>query len=150
MDTRAIGYLVGMFACFPILLVLIIGSIYYWIKGRSIPFRQAVLNWRVILLSAILFLMSLASRVGSYVQQESSHVYPEREVKGFTTSCVESAGSGPGSAIAERVCSCAIIDIQKAYTYGEFKNLVTEMGKSNVVPSDLKAIMTSCAKKQSQ
>ena len=146
MSAYQLGSLVGTLASFFIFL-FIIGGINYLIKGRSIPFRQAVFNRWVIVLSVILFLASLASRIGSIVQQDTSHVYPESEVRDFTTSCVASAGSGLGSALAERACTCAITDIQKAYTYGEFKSLVVEMEKSKIIPADLKDIMTSCAKK---
>jgi hypothetical protein len=147
MTAYQIGYLLGTLVV-PFLSILIIGTIYYWIKKRSIPFRQAILNRWVITSSLILFLLGLVGRTSSYLQQESSHVYPEKEVSGFIAGCVDSAKAKLDSKVAEGICSCTISEIQKAYTYGEFKKLSLEMQKSKVIPSGFRDVLTSCTQKR--
>ena len=153
MTSYQLGYLVGRTLGSLFLFMLIIGGIYYSLKRHSIPFRQAVLRWWVITaslgLSVIVLLISLLSSAGAALQQESSHVYPEDAVSGFTESCVGSSKARLGSATAEHVCSCAITEIQKAYTYGEFRKLSADLQKSGVLPSGLSDIFVRCAQKQS-
>jgi hypothetical protein len=153
MTPYQLGYLVGRTLGSLFLFMLIIGGIYYSLKRHSIPFRQAVLRWWVITaslgLSVIVLLISLLSSVGTSLQQESSHVYPEDAVSGFTESCIDSSKARLGSATAEHLCSCAITEIQKAYTYGEFKKLSADLQKSNVLPAGLSDIFVRCAQKQS-
>ncbi|WP_103670138.1 hypothetical protein [Pseudanabaena sp. BC1403] len=148
MTAYQIGYLVGTLIT-PLILMLIIGTIYYLIKGRVIPYRKAIFSRWVIISSLILFLLSFAGRLSSNLKQESSHVYPEREVKEFTEGCISSAKAKIDIKIAENICSCAIIEIQKNYTYGEFTKMSTEMQKSKSVSDRLKNIVTSCTQKHS-
>jgi hypothetical protein len=143
-----IGYLIGILAAL-FLYMLIIGTIYYWIKKRRITFRQAVLNRWVITLSLVLCLLGLIGRTSSHLKKESSHVYPEREVREFTAGCADSAKVKLDSKVAEKICACSISEIQKTYTYGDFKKLGTEMQKSKTMPSGFRDILTSCSQRQS-
>jgi hypothetical protein len=148
MTAEQIGYLIGILIS-PLLYMLIIGTIYYLIKQRRIPFRQAVLNRWVIASSLILFLLGLIGRSTSNLQQESSHIYPDSSVKAFTESCVDSAKAKLTITVAEKVCSCSIVEIQKVYTYGEFKKVDEDIRKNNTaLPSDVTKILFSCAQKQ--
>jgi hypothetical protein len=146
MTAYQIGYLFGTLVI-PLLYMLVIGTIYYWIKRRSITFRQAILNRWIIASSVILFLLGLFGRTHSYLQQESSYVYPEREVSSFTTSCVDSAKAKTDIQVAQKICLCTISEIQKAYTYGEFKKLGSEAQKNKTIPSGFRDILTSCAQR---
>lgn len=148
MTAYQIGYLVGNLLT-PLILMLIIGTIYYFIKGRSIPYSKAVFSRWVIISSLILFLLSFAGRLSSNLKQDASHVYPEREVKQFTEGCISTAKAKIDLKVAENLCSCSITEIQKAYTYGEFTKISTEMQKSKSVPDGFKSIITSCTQKQS-
>jgi hypothetical protein len=102
MNAYQIGYLFGTLAT-PFLYMLIIGTIYYLIKKRRIPFRQAVINRWVIIASLVLFFLGLLSRTGLNLKQESSHVYSERVVTEFTAGCVETAKERVDSKIAEQM-----------------------------------------------
>ncbi|ELS32134.1 MULTISPECIES: hypothetical protein [Pseudanabaena] len=146
MTPYQIGYLVGTLVT-PLILMLVIGTIYYWIKGGRIPYRQAILSRWVIVASLILFLLGLFGRASSYLQQESSHVYPERDIKAFTEGCVGSAKKKLDIKAAESFCTCSITEIQKAYTYGEFRKFDAEMNQQKSMPSGIKNIVTSCAQK---
>ncbi|MDX2213081.1 MAG: hypothetical protein SFY66_07305 [Oculatellaceae cyanobacterium bins.114] len=148
MTAYQIGYITGKLLA-PVLYMLIIGTIYYFIKGRRIPFRQAVLNKWVIAASLVLFLLGLVGS-GLNTQQDASHVYPEQEIKGFMSGCVDSAKTSTDVAVADKLCSCAIAQIQQTYTYGEFKALANEMQKSGVLPTGLSDIMLSCARQHAQ
>ena len=142
-----IGYLLGTLLT-PILFMLLIGTIYFFIKKGAVSFRQAVLNRWVITASIVLFVLGLVGRTHSNLQQDASHVYPDREVKGFTEGCVEKAKARLDSAVAEKICSCAIADIQKTYTYGEFKKIGTELEATKNLPAGVQNILASCAKKE--
>ncbi|NMF58571.1 hypothetical protein [Pseudanabaena yagii] len=147
MTPYKIGYLVGTLIS-PLLLMLIIGTIYYFIKGRSIPYWKAVFSRWVIISSLILALISFVGRFSSDMQQDASHVYPERDVKAFTEGCLSGAkGKKVDIKVAEKLCSCSITEIQKAYTYGEFKKIDLEMQNSKSIPSGFRNIVTSCAQK---
>jgi hypothetical protein len=153
MTSYQLGALVGRTLGSFFFFILIIGGIYYSLKRHSIPFRQAILRWWVITVSlgfsVIVLLISLLSSIGTSLQQESSQVYPVDAVSGFTESCIDSSKARLGSATAEHVCSCAITEIQKAYTYGEFRKLSADLQKSSVIPSGLSDIFVRCAQKQS-
>lgn len=149
MGSYQIGRILGTLLS-PFLMMLIIGTIYYFIKGRRIPFRQAVFNRWVVVVSVIWVLISLFGRSFSATEQDASHVYPQSDVRSFTTSCVDSAKERVASAVAERVCACTITEIQKAYTYGEFKKFGIEMMKNNTIPEDWKEILVSCSRPTSQ
>jgi hypothetical protein len=149
MTADQLGYLFGYFLS-PLLYMLIIGTIYYWSQRGSITFRQAILNRRVITLSLILFLLGLYGRTSTYLQQESSHVYPEEAVRKFTTACVDTAKAKLDIKVAEKYCSCTISEIQKSYTYGEFKKLGSEMEKNKTVPSGVRDVLNSCVQRLSQ
>jgi hypothetical protein len=71
-------------------------------------------------LSVIVLLISLLISAGTALQQDASHVSPQDAVSGFTQSCIDSSKARLGSATAEHVCSCAITEIQKAYTLKGF------------------------------
>jgi len=142
-----IGYLVGTLIS-PLVLMLIIGTIYYFIKGRSIPYWKAVFSRWVIISSLILVLLSFVGRVSSDLQQEASHVYPAKDVQAFTEGCLSGAkGKKVDIKFAEKLCSCSITEIQKAYTYGEFKKIDLEMQNSKSIPPKFKDIVTACAQK---
>jgi len=146
MTAYQIGYLVGTLIS-PLFLLLIVGTIYYFIKGRRIPYRKAIFNRWIIVSSLALFLVSIVGRASLYLQQESSHVYPERDVKAFTQGFVSSAKTKIDIKIAENLCSCSIVEIQKAYTYGEFKKIDIEIEKNKSIPSGFRNIITTCALK---
>ncbi len=146
MTTYQIGYLIGTLIS-PLFLILIVGTIYYFIKGRSIPYRKAIFNRSIIVSSLALFLVSIVGRASLYLQQESSHVYPEKDINAFTQGCVSSAKAKIDIKIAKNLCSCSIIEIQKAYTYGEFKKFDIELEKSKSIPSGFRDIVTACALK---
>jgi hypothetical protein len=148
MTPYQIGYLVGTLIT-PLILILVIGTIYYIIKGGSIPYRKAIFSRWVIVSGLVLFLLGFAGRTSSYLQQEASHVYPERDVKAFTEGCVSTAKAKVDIKLAENLCSCAITEIQKSYTYGEFRKIDLEMERTKTIPSGFKNIVTSCAQKQS-
>ena len=149
MTAYQIGYLCGILIT-PFVYILVIGTIYYLIKKRRIPFRQAVFNRPVIASSLILFLVSLGSSANSSLQQESSHVYPDIAVKSFTANCVDSAKAKINSVVAEKICSCSIRELEKVYTYSEFKQLDAKIQKGAVsTPSKFVEIITACAQKQS-
>lgn len=142
-----IGQLVGILIT-PFVLMVIIGTIYYFIKGRKIAYSKAIFSQWVIVSSLILFLLSFVGRVSSDLQQESSHVYPEKDVKAFTEGCLSGAkGKKVDIKVAEKLCSCSIAEIQKAYTYGEFKKIDIEMQNSKSIPSGFRNIVTACAQK---
>jgi hypothetical protein len=149
MTSYQLGALIGRTLVSFFFFMLIIGGIFYSLKRHSIPFRQAILRWWVITvslgLSVIVLLISLLSSAGTALQQDASHVYPVDAVSGFTESCIDSSKAGLGSARAERVCTCAITEIQKAYTYGEFRKLSADLQKSNVLPAGLSEIFVRCA-----
>lgn len=137
------GTLMGVF-----FYMLIIGSIYYWLQGRRVPFRQAILNRWNMAVSVILFLLVLVSRGASYVHEESSHVYPEPEVSSFITSCSQSAKAIRDETVIRATCVCTINEIQKRYTYGEFKQLAVAMTEDPVLPTNLSDILVACIQKQ--
>jgi hypothetical protein len=151
MTPYQLGFLVGRTLVAFIFFMLIIGGSYYLLKRHSLPFRQAVLRWWVITLSlcfsGIVLLITLLSFIGTSAQQESSHVYPADAVSGFTEACVDTSKAGLGSAAAERLCTCAITELQKAYTYGEFKKLSADLQKTAVPSTGLSDIFNRCARK---
>lgn len=148
MTPYQVGFLAGRTLAAFFLFMLIIGGGYYLLKRQRLSFRQAVLRWWVIALSlgfsGIILLISLLSLVGTSLQQEFSHVYPSEAVAGFTEACVDSSKAGLGSAKAERVCTCAITEIQKAYTYGEFKKLSADLQKAGASSNALSDIFERC------
>jgi hypothetical protein len=144
-----VGRLLGSFVIFPLILLLLIGTIYYFIKQRRISFSKAIFNPIVIGATVLLSLASLVGNVNSSSQQDASHSYPERDVSEFTEGCVESASERLGSEMAQKICSCAISEIQKNYTYGEFKKLGQEMQQTKAAPTKFEAAFSSCAQKQS-
>jgi hypothetical protein len=85
-------------------------------------------------------------RASSNWQQDTSHVYPSADVKGFTSGCVESAKAKIAAATAEKICSCTIAEIQKTYTFGEFKKIGQEMQANKTMPPAIQASLTACAK----
>jgi hypothetical protein len=146
MTAFQLGYLVGTLVT-PLFVMFVMGTIYYLIKKRRISFRQALLNRWIITASLGLFLLGLVGRATSSRQPDASHVYARREVTEFTRGCVESATVKLDKAKAEKICACAIADIQKAYTYGEFKKLGAELHASKAVPAGLRDILTACSQK---
>jgi hypothetical protein len=146
MPAHQIGYLVGTLVT-PLILMLIIGTIYYLVKGRVIPYRKAIFNRWVIISSLILFLLGFAGRTSSYLNQEASHVYPENDVKAFTEGCISAAKGKVDIKVAEKVCSCSTTELQSTYTYGDFKKINLEVAKSKNMPSGFIKILTSCAQK---
>jgi len=131
------GRLVGSFFSH----MLIIGIMYYSIKKRTITLSQAVFNRWVITSSLVWLLLGLA-------QQNSSHVYPESAVRGFEAGCFDSAEATLDGEVIKKFCSCAILEIQKTYTYGEFKNILAQVQESKTIPSDIRDAMTSCSQRQ--
>lgn len=148
MTSYQLGYLLGTLAT-PFFYMFVIGGIYYLIKKRRIPFRQALSNRWVIASSLILFFLNLVSSAGSYLQQEASHDYPKETIRNFTAGCVDRVKARGDNAFAQQVCSCLVVEVQKAYTYGEFKKLTAQMEKSQTLPSGFQSLVTSCNQKQS-
>lgn len=98
---------------------------------------------------AIFFLTGFAALIRSHFQQNSSHTYPQALVDGFTKGCVNNAKVNVDLPTAERVCACAITEIQRAYTFGEFKTMAETAEKTREVPAGWQTILTSCSQKQS-
>lgn len=112
--------------------------------------RQKIFTARAVLivLCAIL-LIGFAVAMRTRMQQNSSHTYPENVVNEFTKGCVNNAKANLEVSIAERVCSCTITEVQKGYTFGEFKSLSERAEKNGEVPSELRDALLSCARKES-
>lgn len=98
---------------------------------------------------AVLFVTGFVLSIRSHFQQNDSHTYPQALVSGFTKGCVNNAKVNVDLATAERVCSCAIEQIQKAYTFGEFKTMAETAEKTKEVPAGWQTILTSCSQKDS-
>lgn len=125
--------------------VLFFGGIYYFIKGRKVPYGKIISSPSVIIVSLILGFFIQAN---SALQRESSHSYPETVVDSYTETCIKSEKAKPDGRNQNAFCSCSISEIQRVYTYGEFKNIVEEFEKDNSsTPSEFKNIITECTKK---
>jgi len=150
MTSYQLGALVGRTLVVFFFFLLILGGISYLLQRRRRPFRQALLRWWVITLSAcfsgVVVLLSVLSLLGTSLQQDASHVYPEEAVSGFTESCVASSTSQLGSAAAERLCTCAITEIQQVYTYGEFKQFSADLQRTGALSAGITDIFTRCAR----
>lgn len=147
MTAYQIGYVLGTLIT-PLLLMLFIGTIYYLIKGRRIPYQKAIFTRWVIISSLVIFLLGLVGRTSANIQNDSSHVYPKENVKVFTEACINSAKTNVDIKVAENLCSCSITEIQRLYTFGEFKKIDMEMQQGKSMPSGFTEALTICIKKK--
>jgi cbb3-type cytochrome oxidase subunit 3 len=149
MTPYQLGSLVGRTLVVFLFFLLIIGGSYYALKRQQLSFRQAISRWWVIALSicfsGIVLLLSAFSLLGTSLQQDASHVYPDAVVSAFRESCVASSTAQLGDAAAQRICTCAITDIQKAYTYGEFKQLNADLQRTGALSTGMTDILTRCS-----
>lgn len=124
--------------------ILPIGTIFYFIKRRSITFSQAIFNPGVIIASLFFSFLSYSNEAN---KELSSYVYPEQAVIDFVQDCKKGVEkSNSGNTVAEKTCSCLIAEAQKKYTYGEFTNILKEMMNNEVSPPEsTKAKMTELA-----
>jgi hypothetical protein len=141
---ESIGYLLGSF----VTSLLFISTIFYFIKGRTIPFAQVTQSRGLIIASLIFSFLSYSNYSNKELQSQlSSHTYPEQAVVKFVQGCKKGVEkSNSGNTVAEKTCSCLITEAQKKYTYGEFTNILKEMTNEAVSPSEFtKAKMTELA-----
>jgi hypothetical protein len=141
----SIGYLTGQF----LLWMIVIGSLYYFIKRRRISFLQAIFNRQVFGITFILYFLAVVIGMNLSSQQDSSHVYPEKAVKPFIAGCLDGMKEKIDSKVAGKICSCSMTKLQNKYTYSEFKKLSLTM-QNKAMPPELKDVYTSCIPKQLQ
>lgn len=127
----------------------VIGCFYYLAKKKRISLRSAICNWRVFGITLAIYILLFLFEVGIPIWlQESTHTYPDRAFSGFISGCFKSQKMKEwNSEIAGKSCSCYAKEIQKKYTYGEFKGFIVEMSK-NEMPPGVKDVITLCSKKE--
>lgn len=117
---------------------LLIGTIFYFIKRRTITFRQAIFNPSVIIASLVISFTSQFNNASTELSRQlASHVYPNRAVVEFVQGCKKDLKeSKVDDAIAKKICACSIVEFQASYTYGEFDDILKEMTNDLVSPSE--------------
>jgi hypothetical protein len=137
-----IGYLFGYFLA----TTFFIGTIYYFLEKPRIPYYQAVFNRYIVIASLILSPIVYGN---SILEEESVNDYNsiikiERIAK-LRSSCEESFKTRKIAAqVASKICLCSFDEIQKVYTYKEFKTIQWQTPDIKI-----KNIFTACARKQS-
>jgi hypothetical protein len=135
---ESFGFLFGSFVSS----MLIFGTIFYFIKRRNIPFRQAVLNPVVIVASLFLSFHSYSQEING---QLSSHVYPKQVVADIVKGCKKGVKkSNVDDTVTEKICSCYIVELQKKYTYSEFKKISLESMNEGASRSEVKNVVKIC------
>jgi hypothetical protein len=77
----------------------------------------------------------------------STHTYPKEVVQQFTRGCQENTPKDIKPDLAEKICTCAIAQIQQKYTLGEFKTLGDELRKTGQPPQEIREMLKGCAEK---
>lgn len=123
--------------------------LYYYKHKRNISVRNAQFKPKVIILSISLDLVIFALIFFLNNQSiNSTHVYPEESIEGFTKGCTLSLKAQQiNTTVAENICSCSIDETQRVYTFGEFSKIMAEAKKTYTLPEQYKNIMTSCTEK---
>lgn len=66
MTGYAVGRILGMLAI-PLLVMLIVGAVYYVVSGRRVTFRQALLRWWNIAIGVVVLLLGLFGQAMSSI-----------------------------------------------------------------------------------
>jgi hypothetical protein len=139
-----IGYIIGLLLV-AFLLMFLIAGVYYLVKRPGVPFRQVMFSRWVIGWSIGLVILGQAGNIGRKSSElDTSHTYPADTISEFMTACLEKADAiAVPRAKVEKYCTCAIIDLQKAYTFGEFKQIAIKNDKDKI-----SKVAIPCAKKE--
>jgi hypothetical protein len=142
----AVGYILGILLV-SFLLMFLIAGVYYLVKRPGVPFRQVMFRRWIIGWSIGLVLLGQVGNIGrKSSEQNASHIYPAETISEFMAACLEKADTIPvPRAKVEKYCNCAIIDLQKAYTFGEFKQIANNQDKDKITK-----VAIPCAKKELQ
>jgi hypothetical protein len=112
-------------------------------------FRQAMLPTQVIVAAIALTACAnpFQKQDGNREAQLASHTYPKEIVQDFTRGCKENTPKEIKPDLAEKICTCAIGQIQQKYTLGEFRDLGEQLRKTGTPPNEIRDTIKGCAEK---
>lgn len=139
------GYILGMLLM-PFLFMFLIAGVYYLVKRPEVPFRQVMFSQWVIGWSIGLFLVGQAGNLSRKSAEDASHTYPAETISEFMAGCLSKVDTiqVPRDKF-EKYCACTIAEIQKTYTFGEFKQIANDQIKAKITQ-----VAIPCAKKELQ
>ncbi len=147
---HSLGYIIGYVGASTIALTMFIGTIYFLIKGLEIPFRKAISNPWIIIVSLGLSLLGFMNDSKSPSGEKISYIYSQKESREFMLDCADriKSESKMNDLSAEKICSCELNEIQKIYTFDDLKKMTNNMGENKLASHSLQDISRRCIQKR--